>query len=72
MWQLGLALWLRRRRLDEDVDVVHNLNFHNDWTPSFLWLLGRPLVWGPIGHHPRHSGQPPGPLRQPRPSSKTA
>jgi glycosyltransferase involved in cell wall biosynthesis len=52
MWQLGLALWLRHRRVDEDVDVVHNLNFHNDWTPSFLWLLGRPLVWGPIGHHP--------------------
>ncbi|MFC6223360.1 glycosyltransferase family 4 protein [Hymenobacter artigasi] len=50
MWQLGLALWLRARR--PAVDVVHNLNFHNDWTPSFLWLLGRPLVWGPIGHHP--------------------
>jgi glycosyltransferase involved in cell wall biosynthesis len=50
MWQLGLALWLRRQPLA--VDLVHNLNFHNDWTPSFLWLLGRPLVWGPIGHHP--------------------
>ena len=50
MWQLGLALWLRTRRLK--VDVVHNLNFHNDWTPSFLWLLRRPMVWGPIGHHP--------------------
>lgn len=52
LWQLGLALWLRTRRLHRRVDVVHNLNFHNDWTPSFLWLLGRPLVWGPIGHHP--------------------
>jgi glycosyltransferase involved in cell wall biosynthesis len=52
MWQLGLALWLRHRRLHRAVDVVHNLNFHNDWTPSFLWLLGRPLVWGPVGHHP--------------------
>ena len=50
MWQVGLAVWLRRRR--PAVDLVHNLNFHNDWTPSFLWLLGRPLVWGPIGHHP--------------------
>lgn len=50
MWQLGLAVWLRHRR--PAVDVVHNLNFHNDWTPSFLWLLGRPMVWGPIGHHP--------------------
>lgn len=52
IWQLGLGLWLWRRRLAVAVDVVHNLNFHNDWTPSFLWLLGRPLVWGPIGHHP--------------------
>jgi len=50
MWQLGLAVWLRPQR--RGVDIVHNLNFHNDWTPSFLWLLGRPLVWGPIGHHP--------------------
>jgi glycosyltransferase involved in cell wall biosynthesis len=50
MWQVGLAVWLRQQKLA--VDLVHNLNFHNDWTPSFLWLLGRPLVWGPIGHHP--------------------
>lgn len=49
-WQLTLAIWLRRQRLA--VDLVHNVNFHNDWTPSFLWLLGKPLVWGPIGHHP--------------------
>jgi len=33
-------------------DLVHNLNFHNDWSPSFLWKLGKPFVWGPIGHHP--------------------
>jgi glycosyltransferase involved in cell wall biosynthesis len=52
MWQLGLGLWLWARRHRLGADVVHNLNFHNDWTPSFLWLLGRPLVWGPIGHHP--------------------
>ena len=50
MWQLGLGLWLWRQR--PQVDLVHNLNFHSDWTPSFLWLLRRPLVWGPIGHHP--------------------
>ncbi|OON67229.1 glycosyltransferase family 4 protein [Hymenobacter sp. CRA2] len=49
LWQLGLALWLWRR--PPAVDLVHNLNFHSDWTPSFLWLLRRPLVWGPIGHH---------------------
>jgi glycosyltransferase involved in cell wall biosynthesis len=33
-------------------DLVHNLNFHNDWSPSYLWKLGKPFVWGPIGHHP--------------------
>ncbi|OWY20100.1 hypothetical protein C7N43_24330 [Sphingobacteriales bacterium UPWRP_1] len=50
-WQLTLALWLLKKRFA--VDVVHNLNFHNNWTPTFLWLLGKPLVWGPVGHHPK-------------------
>jgi len=50
-WQLSCAVWLRRRKLN--VDIVHNLNFHNDWTPSFLWLLNKPFVWGPVGHHPK-------------------
>ncbi|MFN8711565.1 MAG: glycosyltransferase family 4 protein [Bacteroidota bacterium] len=49
-WQISVAFSLFPRR--KDFDVVHNLNFHNDWTPSFLWMLGRPLVWGPVGHHP--------------------
>jgi len=49
-WQLTLALWLKKQELD--VDIVHNLNFHNDWTPSFLWILGKPMVWGQVGHHP--------------------
>lgn len=50
-WQLSLALWLSNKKLD--IDLVHNLNFHNDWTPSFLWLLGKKMVWGPVGHHPK-------------------
>ncbi len=50
MWQLGLPLKIWRTELK--FDIVHNLNFHNDWTPSFLWLFKKPFVWGPIGHHP--------------------
>jgi len=50
-WQLTLALWLKQKKLN--VDIVHNLNFHNDWTPSFLWILGKPMVWGHVGHHPK-------------------
>lgn len=51
MWQRGVAQWLKQQQLQ--FDIVHNLNFHNDWTPSFLWKLGKPFVWGSVGHHPR-------------------
>lgn len=50
LWQIGVAFWILSKNWK--YDLVHNLNFHNDWTPSFLWLTGKPLVWGPIGHHP--------------------
>ncbi len=50
LWQLSLAFWLVKQKVS--CDIVHNLNFHNDWTPSFLWMLNRKFVWGPVGHHP--------------------
>src|SRR6185295_8632603 len=50
-WQISVAVKVWKRR--DEFDIVHNLNFHNDWTPSFLWILGKPMVWGPVGHHPR-------------------
>lgn len=50
-WQLTLAIWLKSKNVQ--FDIAHNLNFHNDWTPTFLWLLGKPMVWGPVGHHPK-------------------
>lgn len=49
-WQLSLAINFIGLR--NQIDIVHNLNFHNDWTPSFLWLWRKPFVWGPVGHHP--------------------
>lgn len=51
LWQYMLPAFVRKLNLN--FDVVHNLNFHNDWTPSRLWKLGKPFIWGPIGHHPR-------------------
>ena len=51
LWQLFIPLFIRRNKLS--FDIVHNLNFHNDWTPSTLWIFKKPMVWGPIGHHPR-------------------
>ena len=50
-WQLHVALYLLIKGVK--ADIVHHVNFHNDWTPTFLWLLRKPLVWGPVGHHPK-------------------
>jgi glycosyltransferase involved in cell wall biosynthesis len=51
LWQMGMPSFIRKKKLQ--FDIVHNLNFHNDWTPSFLWKFKKPFVWGPVGHHPR-------------------
>jgi glycosyltransferase involved in cell wall biosynthesis len=50
LWQYSVVNWIKNKNWH--YDIVHNLNFHNDWTPSFLWKTNRPFVWGPIGHHP--------------------
>lgn len=50
MWQRGIINFTRKQNLH--FDITHNVNFHNDWTPSFLWKLEKPMVWGPVGHHP--------------------
>ena len=50
MWQFGIVNFIKRKKLA--FDIAHNLNFHSDWTPTFLWRLGKPTFWGPIGHHP--------------------
>ncbi len=50
LWQQGIVTFIKKQNLN--FDIAHNVNFHNDWTPSSLWKLNKPLVWGPIGHHP--------------------
>lgn len=50
LWHASLPGFVRRRGLK--FDLAHHLNFHCDWTASHLWRLGKPFVWGPIGHHP--------------------
>jgi glycosyltransferase involved in cell wall biosynthesis len=50
MWQKGIVSFIKKQNIE--YDLVHNVNFHNDWTPSYLWKLKKPFIWGPIGHHP--------------------
>lgn len=49
IWQLCLAIWLFNKKLS--FDIAHSINFHSNWTPSFLWILGKPFFWGPVGNH---------------------
>lgn len=55
LWQKFVVNFVKKENLQ--FDIAHNVNFHNDWTPTFLWKLGKPLVWGPVGHHPKISKQ---------------
>ncbi|MBA6328374.1 glycosyltransferase family 4 protein [Colwellia sp. MB02u-6] len=49
LWQFFLSISFFSKR--NEFDVCHSLNFHCDWAPSFLWLLGKPFIWGPINHN---------------------
>jgi glycosyltransferase involved in cell wall biosynthesis len=51
LWHLGVAFFILRKKWH--FDLAHHLNFNSDWSPSFLWLLGKPYIWGPVGHHPK-------------------
>lgn len=51
LWHLGVAFFILGKKWQ--FDLAHHLNFNSDWQPSFLWLLGKPYVWGPVGHHPK-------------------
>lgn len=55
MWQKALPAYIMKQNIK--CDIVHNLNFHNDWTPSYLHKLKLPFIWGPIGHHPQIPNQ---------------
>lgn len=49
LWQMFMPLFVKKNNIN--FDIAHNVNFHADAFPTFLWLLGRPTVWGPINHN---------------------
>jgi len=50
-WQIFVALFIKKQQFK--FDIAHALNFHSDSQPNFLWMLGKPTFWGPVGHHPK-------------------
>ena len=51
LWQFFMPLFIKIKSLE--FDIAHNLNFHTDTIPTFLWMFGKPTIWGPVGHHPK-------------------
>jgi len=49
LWQIFLPVFILKNKIK--FDISHHINFHADHVPSFLWILGRPLFWGPINHN---------------------
>jgi glycosyltransferase involved in cell wall biosynthesis len=49
LWQMFMPLFVKINKIE--FDIAHNVNFHADAFPTFLWLLGKPTVWGPINHN---------------------
>lgn len=59
LWQLTIlprAWWLHKRI---GFDAVHHLTFNTIELPGFLWILGAPFYWGPVGG----AQEPPSSLR---------
>ena len=50
-WQWGAYLFLRKfiANSNEQIDIVHHLNFGISWLAPPAYLLKKPLIWGPIG-----------------------
>ena len=49
LWQMFMPIFIKKNKIK--FNIAHNLNFHTDSFPTFLWFCKQPLVWGPINHH---------------------
>lgn len=49
LWQLGVIGKARALHRRVRFDVAHHLTLGRYWTPSFLWVLPVPFIWGPVG-----------------------
>lgn len=49
LWQRKVLKFAKELDAKENFDVVHALNMAGYREPGFLYKLGKPLVWGPVG-----------------------
>ena len=49
LWQRRVLAFAKDLDVKENFEVVHALNMAGYREPGFLYKLGKPLVWGPVG-----------------------
>jgi len=49
LWQMFMPVFIKTNKIE--FDIAHNVNFHADAFPTFLWCFGKPTLWGPINHN---------------------
>lgn len=49
LWQRKVLKFAKELEAKENFDIVHALNMAGYREPGFLYKLGKPLVWGPVG-----------------------
>lgn len=49
LWQLMAVARSHTICRDKSIDLVHHLSYGGIRLPSFLWILGKPLIVGPLG-----------------------
>ena len=48
-WQKKAFKYALKLDKEENFDIVHQINLAGFREPGYLWKLGKPFVWGPIG-----------------------
>lgn len=51
LWQYFVGRCVNRLQSEQQVDVIHQLNFHADWAPHFFQKKTAKIIHGPIAHH---------------------
>jgi glycosyltransferase involved in cell wall biosynthesis len=49
LWQFFLYFKIKKFINLNSIDIIQHLTFGNYWLPSFLPLLHKPFIWGPVG-----------------------
>lgn len=49
LWQMFVPIYIKIKNIK--FDIIHNLNFHTDVFPTFIWSFKQKSIWGPINHH---------------------